>query len=244
MAYAGVLIVAAINCVVLFFLAFLAAGGDGSSDGVRTIWLFGYIWIALVTSAALVLCARKRGPAGIAIAASALPTAYVASIAAIVLGVGLASLKPAPAEFKAACETSGAQFLSQPVQPVRSVGYEWGREYPVEINYLRIAENNHVSAIETRNPPYPPGITAIDSKVAKPDVLVSFTYPIGKEELLEAISRQGLVGYELTVLDQRDNRTLAKLRYFTDFANKKACGPTVDGALSVRAFVLRAIGAQ
>lgn len=244
MAYAAVLTVAAINCIVLFFLAFLAVGGDGSSDGVKTIWLFGYIWIALLTTAALVLCARKNGSAGVVVAASTLPTAYIASLAAIVLGAGLTSLKPASAEFTAACKSSGAQFLSMPAEPVHSLAYNWGREYPVEINYLGIDASNHVSAIETRNPPYPPGITLIEEKQAKPDVLVSFVYPTGKEELSQALSRQGLVGYELTVLDQRDNRTLAKLRYFTDFANKRACGPTVDGTLSIRAFVLKAIGAQ
>ncbi|APW41450.1 hypothetical protein [Rhodoferax saidenbachensis] len=244
MAYAGVLVIAAINCAVLFFLAFLATGGDGSSDGVKTIWLFGYIWITLFTVVALAFCARKGRTAGAVIAVSTLPTGYFASIAAIALGAGITFLKPDSAEFTAACKSSGAQFLASPTKPVHSLAYEWGRKYPIEINYFQIAANNHVSSIETRNPRYPSGITLIENSPSAADVLVRFTYPVGKDELLNALSHQGLIGYEIAVLDQRDNRTLATLRYFTDFSNRKACAPTNGGAFSVREFVLKAIGAQ
>ena len=37
MAYVGLLLVVVVNCVVLFFAAFLAVGGDGSSTGVKTV---------------------------------------------------------------------------------------------------------------------------------------------------------------------------------------------------------------
>lgn len=244
MAYASVLVIAVINCAVLFFVSFLAIGGDGSSDGINTIWLFGYVWIALLTFAALVLCARKRGSSGVLVAASTLPTAYIASVLATALGASMVYLKPSSVEFTAACKNSAAQFLAPPSEPVRTLTYEWGRKYPVDINYFRITASDYVSAFETRNPPYPPGITLVESHPETADVLVSFKYPIGEKELSQAFSRQGLVGYELTVLDQRDNRTLARLRYFTDLANNRACGPTVDGVLSIRAFVLKAIGAQ
>ncbi|MDR7307408.1 hypothetical protein [Rhodoferax saidenbachensis] len=244
MAYASVLVLAAINCAILFFVSLLAVGGDGSSDGIKTIWLLGYVWIALFTIAALVLCARKRGPSGVLVAASTLPTAYVASVLATALGASMVYLKPSSLEFTAACKNSVAQFLAPSSEPVHTLAYEWGRKHPIDINYFRIAANDYVSAIETRNPPYPPGITLVENNPETADVLVSFKYPIGEEELSQAFSRQGLVGYELTVLDQRDNRTLARLRYFTDLSNNKACGPTVDGVLSIRAFVLKAIGAQ
>jgi hypothetical protein len=244
MAYAGVLVLAAINCVILFFFAFLSVGGDGSSDGVKTIWLFGYIWIALLTTAALILCGRKRSSAGVVVAASTLPTAYLASVAAILLGTSMALFKPVSSEFAAVCKSTGAQFLASPAEPVRSLAYDWGHKYPIEINYFQIAANNHASLIEARNPPYPVGITLIDKELHTADVLVSFTYPIGKNELSQALSHQGMVGYELIVLDQRDNRTLATLKYLTNLSNKWACGPTADGVFSVRAFILKAIGAQ
>lgn len=244
MTYVRVLVVAAINCAILFFVGFLAAGGDGSSSGVRTVWLLGYAWIALLTTTALFLCARKRGILGLAVAVGTLPTGYVASVLTTLLGVSMSFFKPASPEFIAACKTAGVQFVAPPVEPVHSVAYEWGRKYPVDINYFRIVSNDYVSELEARNPPYPPGITLVTSNPTGADVLVSFSYPIGQEEIWKVSSHQSLVGYELTVLDQRDNRTLAKFRYFTDLSNSRACGPTIEGVLSVRAFVLKAIGAE
>lgn len=224
MPYVSVLVLAAINCAVLFFVALLAVGGDGSSDGVKTIWLFGYVWIALLTIAALFLCARKRGPSGVLVAASTLPTAYIASVLATALGASIVFLKPSSLEFTAACKNSVAQFLAPPAEPVHTLAHEWGRKFPVDINYFRISANNYISEMGTRNLPYPPNITLVENKPTTADVLVSFKYPIGEEELWKDFSHQGLVGYELTVLDQRDNRTLAKLKYFTDLSNSKACG--------------------
>lgn len=243
MAYVRVLVIAAINCVLLFFVAFLAGGADGGFERVKTIWLSGYLWAALLTAVALALCARKRGSAGVVVAASTLPSAYLASLAAISVGAGFTYLKPASSEFTKACKSAEAKFLSSPREPVRSLGYEWGQKYPIEINYFQISPNNYAS-VETRNPPYPEGVTIIEDVPSSADVRISFTFPIGKDELWKAYSHQGLVGYGLTVLDQRSKRTLATLRYFTDLSNKKACGPTIKGVLSVRAFVLKAIKSQ
>lgn len=244
MGYATVLVVTVLNCIVLYFVAFLAAGGDGNSGGVKAVWLFGYLWIALLTVAALAFCARKKSSIGVLVAIGTLPSAYLVSIAALMLGVGLVYLKPASSEFTDACKSSGAQFLSSPTAPVDSLAYEWGREYPVEINYFEIGANNYVSSMGTRNPPYPPGVSLVTKEASRADVLVIFTYPIGKEQLSQALSRQGLIGYELNVIDQRNGRALARLRYFTDLLNNKACGPTENGILSVRTFVLKAIGRQ
>src|SRR5262245_29235880 len=49
MAHVGVLLIALLNSVVLFFASFLAAGGDGSADGIHRVWIFGYTWIGLFT---------------------------------------------------------------------------------------------------------------------------------------------------------------------------------------------------
>lgn len=238
MAYATVLVVTVLNCIVLFFVAFLAA------DGVKAVWLFGYLWIALLTAAALALCARGKNSVGVLLAICTLPGAYLVSIAAITLEVGLVYLKPASSEFTDACKGSGVQFFSSPTEPVSSLAYEWGYKYPIEINYFEIGENNYVSSMGTRNPSYPPGVSLVTKEASRADVLVIFTYPIGKEQLSQALSRQGLIGYELNVIDQRNGIALARLRYFTDLLNNKACGPTENGILNVRAFVLKAIGRQ
>lgn len=89
MAYIGLLLVLVVNCVVLFFLSILAVGGDGSSDGVKTVWLFGYSWLAAFAFAALVLCIRGKASAGISLAASALPSAFVAGLVVIIGGRAL-----------------------------------------------------------------------------------------------------------------------------------------------------------
>jgi hypothetical protein len=268
-AHVGVLALAAINCVVLYFTAFLAAGGDGSASGVRTVWLFGYFWIAAFTAASLVLCARGKGSVGVLTAASTLPTAYVAGFAAVLGGSLITDLKSSSSAFQAACKTAGVQFVATPATSVQSIAYDWGREYPVEINYFQLGSNGRVSSVEVRNPPYPIGIAFTESKTTEllrdgtrsekivrvprdgnpqratalaADVLVSYQYTNGVGELSKALSQQGLVGYEMTVLDLRDNRELAKLRYFTDLVNNRACGPTDGAVLNTRTFVLKAVG--
>jgi hypothetical protein len=239
----GVLVVAAINCLLLFLGSLFAAGGDGSSDGIRTVWIFGYSWLAFLTVVALVLCVRNKRSTGLVVAVGTLPMAYVLSIAVLMLSAGIDFLKPSTPEFTAACKTSGVQFFAQPTMPVHSLSYDWGRAYPIDINYFRIFKNR-ITDLGSRNLSFPDDLTFASSKDAKTDVLVSFTYPIGKDELGEDHSRQGLIGYEVSVSDQRDKRMLATLRYFTDLANGRACGPTVDGDLSVSAFVLKAIGVR
>jgi len=89
MSYIGLLLVLAANCVVLFLVSILAAGGDGSADGVRAIRLFGYSWLAAFGIAALVLCIRGKAAAGISLAASALPAAFIAGLVVVVGGKAL-----------------------------------------------------------------------------------------------------------------------------------------------------------
>ena len=89
MSYLGLLLVLAANCVILFFGSILAVGGDGSADGIRAVWLFGYSWLAAFGVAALVLCIRGRAAAGISLAASALPAAFVAALVVVVVGNAL-----------------------------------------------------------------------------------------------------------------------------------------------------------
>jgi hypothetical protein len=91
MGYLGVLVIAAANSVLLFFVSLLAAGGNGSADGVELVLTVGFSWLALFTVAAFLVCGRKGGPAGMMVAASALPSAFLTAlvlfIAATVLGV-------------------------------------------------------------------------------------------------------------------------------------------------------------
>ena len=83
MAYVGLLLVVLANCVFLFFAAFLAAGGDGSANGVKTVWLLGYLWVAACSVAALVLLLRGS-KSWLVVAAGTLPAAWAASLLFIV----------------------------------------------------------------------------------------------------------------------------------------------------------------
>lgn len=89
MAYLGVLLITLANGVVLFFASLLAAGGDGSADGIHRVWIFGYAWIAVFAVAALVACARGRTGPALLLSASTLPSAFVVGIFVVVGGSAL-----------------------------------------------------------------------------------------------------------------------------------------------------------
>jgi len=86
MTYLGVVLATVVNGVVLFFASLLAAGGDGSADGIMKVRLFGCCWIALFAIAGLVLCARGKGGSGVAVAGAALPAAFAAGLLVVIGG--------------------------------------------------------------------------------------------------------------------------------------------------------------
>ena len=271
MPYIGLLLITAFNCAFVFVAGVLAVGGDGSSDGVQKVWLYGSLWVALFGAASIVLL--KRGKAGTAIvtSAAAVPTALATAMAMSVAGYALGQLRPNSSELEAACKTAEVTFSARPKLAVNSIAYDWGQKYPVEINFFEINDGYRLTNFQTRNPPYPPQI-AFTEKVATEilrdgtksttivriprdgngthepvlaaDILVSYNYVAGKEELGKAFTQQGVVGYEVTVVDRRDGTELAKLRYFTEFARRRACGPPGTKVLGIQAFVLTALGMQ
>jgi hypothetical protein len=89
MSYFGVLLVACINCALLFFTSMLAAGGDGSKDGIHMIWWVGFPWVAIFTATALTYCARRRASAALTIAAGTLPAGWTVSLLGLLLANAL-----------------------------------------------------------------------------------------------------------------------------------------------------------
>jgi hypothetical protein len=81
MASFGVYLIATINCVVLYFVSFLFTGGNGTSDVVESVRWWGFIWIGIVSIAALYLCSRGKGDTGVLIALTPLPIAYYVLLA-------------------------------------------------------------------------------------------------------------------------------------------------------------------
>ena len=83
MAYIALLFVVVANCVALFLVSLLFAGGDGSADGVKTAWAVGYPWIAAFSIAALALL-RRGSKSWLAVAVGTLPAAWAAGMLFIV----------------------------------------------------------------------------------------------------------------------------------------------------------------
>ena len=127
MAYVGVLLLVALNCLVFFFVSVLAVPGDGSADGVGTVRLFGYVWIAASTGAALILCARGKRGAGILTAVSALPTAYVAAVLSP-LAVTCSRISSRTRRSSGRRASLRIHFAAAPATPVQSIAYDGARD--------------------------------------------------------------------------------------------------------------------
>ncbi len=271
MYYFSVFFITAVNCAVLFVAGVLAVGGNGGYEGPVTVWLCGGLWLAAFTAASIALVARGRSAAGILTAAMAMPAAYAAALAVLFASYAFGQIRPTSSELKEFCKTAEVQFLARPAQSVGSIAFDWNREFPPQIDYLEFADGFRLSNIGSFNPEYPTQIAfteEVKTEVRRDrtksttilripregegtrepalaaDVLVSYRYLVGEGELWKVSSRQGLVGYEITVTDRRDDRELAKLRYFTELARDRACGPAGTKVLHIRAFVLTALGMQ
>lgn len=89
MAYFLLFLIVLVNCIILLFTSALAAGGDGSSDGVKMVWIVGYPWIFAVAIAAFILCKRGSVSSGLTLAASTLPIAWLLLMAFLIIGTVL-----------------------------------------------------------------------------------------------------------------------------------------------------------
>lgn len=267
---AFVVVIVAVNCLLLFFLSLLAERDGGGAEGIYTVWIVGYFWIAAFAVAAYRLCMLGKNFAGIAVAAVTLPAGYVVSLAVLLAGFSTTFLTPDSPEFKAACEKAHLSYVSKPSSPVHSIAYDRGEKRPsVELNHIKLGASNRVASASYTNSPYPPQIEFTEEKsfllseLGKQDryfryqadhsrsetipeftadVLVSYRYIGAERELREITTRQGVLGYEVIVKDRRSDQVLASMVYFTHMANNRACGPAHNGVISVREFVLKAIG--
>jgi hypothetical protein len=137
-AYLAVIIITVLNCVVLYFAAFLAVGGNGSATGIFMVWGIGFSWIAIAFALALYFCSRGKPPAGIAVSVATLPAAL--AVGQLLIGIGgvIPYLTPNPAAYEAACKTAAVQFFRQPALPVHSIAYDWNGPYDTAINMITI----------------------------------------------------------------------------------------------------------
>jgi hypothetical protein len=270
MAYLGVLLIAAANCFVVYVLSILAVGGDGTGDGIARVRLFGFAWVAVLSLVSLVLCARKKGGIAVLTAAGTLPTAYIAGVAFTIVGSVYESRKANTPEFEAACKNAGATFIATPAAPVHSIAYDWEGKYPPQLNYFTVGSNGNLTDLRggVGLSPYPSAITFTEGRccqyegrplngigpyIRRPnggeyfgvteltaDALVMYrSSPIGLQT-----AESNLTQFHVDVVDRRDGRPLASLRYLLDTRKQRGCGTTTQGVMNERAFVLQAIGVR
>lgn len=172
-------------------------------------------------------------------------------------------------EFDAACKTAGAEFVAPPKKAVRSIAFdhENGLAY---INNIAIDASNRVLLTSYKNIEFhfPPAVQTFETRHAKrlPDGATAYTVTSSTRQSgpvdIPALSADVLVkyrdvllgkkekgvaesdafwGHEVTVVDRRDNSTLAVLKYFTYFQYQRACGPTENSNMYVGDFIAKAI---
>jgi hypothetical protein len=165
--------------------------------------------------------------------------------------------------FTSDCKMTGVEFVRPPTLPARSIAYEWnGKIRPpfiqLKVSGTRIIASSYVNipvdakqgvdfveiktSYEGHSPNTPAYLKFISPgqsqgvAVSTADVLVDYRIS-PEEELKKAYPEQGMVRYEVTVIDRRTGEKLAAKKYVVDAKKKRACGPEI----SDRTFIQRAL---
>jgi len=264
MKYLAVLLITVLNCVVLFFMSLLAAGGDGSATGVYMVWMTGYPWIALCSIGSLYLCIRGKGAAGMKAAAMTLPAGYIFAILCILASVFIGRLMPNLPEFDLACKNAGVHYISSPKTAVQSIGYDWKPgTYQPYLNYFEIDKRGNIRSAAYYGQGLSASIKFIEKRCntyrCENEPMPYFRRSDGKQEKIPELTADVLLKYDtvtikenpdgtdrmekvnIVVSDRRDGETLATLRYVHDGKRKRVCGTTSKGVMSENDFISRAI---
>lgn len=206
--------------------------------------------------------AQGKGPQSAFVLIFPMPFVTVLFMAYGIVSYMVMFVMPDSSDFSAKCMTAGAKYIKSPASPVHSIAYYKETEFSPHFTSLSVSWGSRISSITYYNEPIHPSIEfteigpmkfgprytrhlkggkeyGVDSLVS--DVLVKIKMG-PNEELKKPLGAQGIVTYELTVVDQRTNEELAQLRYVTDTEHRRACGLTGENTLSEREFILKAIG--
>lgn len=260
-----ILLITAFNCVVVYFISFLAVTGDGGSTVIVQARIVGYLWIASLVLISMILMLRGSSRA-IPLAAGTLPLGFFAASLAIPLFSYLYTFRPANPAFEAICRDTGLRFIAPPAAPVTSVAFDWPADQnPPQFNYFTMDSRRNISTLGTRLPSFPPFVLFAESRCCRhegrptngvrpyirrsnegnyfgvseltADVLVTF-----KQTDKEIGSDRRTVNLvEVIVVDRRDNRMLSTLKYALDVKGKRGCGASTDGIMDETVFITNAI---
>ncbi|GEM_PF-1852239 len=260
-----VLIIMVANCAGLFFVSLLAAGGDGSSDGIRKVLAFGGVWLLVATLLSLMLAIRGRGTASILVAVLTLPAGCAISLVVAAAMHTHALAKPSSPAFLALCRTAGVTLHAAPAAPVTSIAYSWDDPYPPKFNFFAVDKRGNARQLAAGllyKEPRPLEFTETRNAAAASDgargyaqrhlrdgattwtaVMTAEAQVAYKSTPLTQVGLEpGTIQYDIVVSDRRDGRLLGSLRYFINEDRRRACGTTSEGVMSEVAFVSRAIG--
>lgn len=268
MKYLFIWLIALVNCIVLGFASLLAVTGDGRGHLIKTVFLFGSVWVVAGLVWSLYLARRGTSSASFVPVTMSLPAAFLAGLVVMLADVGYDSVRPMPSEFAALCKDAGMKMIAAPSLRITSVAYDWEGKYPPQYNALQLGDNGHVRMLGGGTGPlYPAPIQFVESRCCRYESLPPNGEPYVRRDrtwnsigipsltadalvMLSATPVQrpgidpGTVQYDVVVSQRVDGRRLATLRYYHNDREKLGCGTTSAGVMSERAFVLRAIGVQ
>jgi hypothetical protein len=267
MAKFTILVLAAINGAVLWVLALMGAGE--SAHFMVTVLVVGFAWIVGCTVWAWVKSSRPEG-GGVTVAAITLPLGYLLTLVGMEFAGFLGGLKADRPEFVAACQGEGVRYIAAPATPVKSVAYDWPEgQLPPQTNSFEIGARGNVSDLRWQTPDMrlPASIEYFESRCCPHGGPLGEPQPYlrherrGSIEYIPTLTADALVSYEtretrlaeaeypmvkthLKVIDRRDGRLLAELRYALDRHRHRGCGETSKGKMDETDFVSRAVGAR
>jgi hypothetical protein len=185
--------------------------------------------------------------------------------------LGLSLAIPDSERFIAECKSAGAEYVRLPARPVRSISYDWKADQPPSFNQFKVRSGTRIGALglsfpEPKNvefverrrsrlegrPSQGAGGPYIRFPQAGPyygvqgitaDILVRY-HMSPEDELRKPRTEQGMVRYEVAVIDRRTDERLATFRYVIDAKKQRGCGLTREGELSGTSFVLKATGLE
>lgn len=222
--------------------------------------------LAYAGAISYVIKGAKKGDGSKAAFVLALPMPFVSAMHVVFLmgSYAVSFVIPDSEVFSSECKTTGVRYIKKPALPVHSIAYYKESKIDPHFTSLRVSWGTHISSLSYYNPPSHPALEfteygphAVGSPYTRrqknkseygidalsADVVVKIKMG-PKEELQKALGSQGVVNYELTVIDRRTNEDLAYLHYVTDAKNSRACGLTGEKVISESAFILKAIGLQ
>lgn len=245
------------------FMGLIFAMTGGSSALYVTV---APLLLAYAGAISYVVKRAKNGDGSKAAFVLALPMPFVSAMHVVFLlgSHAVSFVIPDSEVFSSECKTAGVRYIKKPALPVHSIAYYNESKFDPHFTSLKVSWGTRISSLSYYNPPSHPALEFTESgphavgfaytrrpkdksgygiDALSADVVVKIKMG-PKEELEKALGSQGVVNYELTVIDRRTNEELAYLHYVTDAKNSRACGLTGEKVISESAFILKAIGLQ